>query len=326
MTNNTFFLIFRNSFLKCLVRNFVFQNSIIKVCCLDHLKIDSKYLSLFSTKNKLEYNIFTKLAINNTNEFNQYLTHCHKDLINYLEIKNDVNVSSSSSSKEQPTLLSFTKTSSPFTSKFDCNLIPPCINRLSFYVNSGTEGNGNLPDSVRYLEINTIQGKLYSEFLEQLISSLSNNVHTLALPSSFRPETKCSLPKSLTDLQYSTNYFNYDNLVITPPLTAEKFKNCSLQIHNKDGIEWIQKNKWIKTIVVSLFTFNYTDFPPHQIPDHVTHMCISFDVKIQVGCLPNFLEKLCACRGEVQISPGALHWVPIKKNWVRINFQYLVKY
>ncbi|KAF2078493.1 hypothetical protein CYY_000243 [Polysphondylium violaceum] len=267
----SFYLIWRNRYTRQLIRNILCHNFIINVN-KEYLIENHRFLSVFSSKDKLDYNI----TICFKGDAGDYLNinHINRDVINDVEIdiKSDVD-------------------------NFDLNEIHDGVHKLSLMIekrennprknNRTSVATGELPSSITYLNL---CGKCQS-FAQAILSNLPANLKELELKIDQNSLSgPCIMPQSLTKLK-SSPYLNYENLkwFVVPP--NKVYKSCMLYIDSMESFEWLFANKWICNIGIDSNMLNILT-TQHKLPPHVTKLGLYDDIVLDSSFLPQTLESL----------------------------------
>ncbi|KAF2078474.1 hypothetical protein CYY_000224 [Polysphondylium violaceum] len=272
---NSFFYIFRNLYLRPLIRNNVFKDTIIDIPSLEYLNDNHQYLSVFSNDDKLKYNINIRLIFtkNNTSQLDQFRNNRHKHLINEIELQiSGLEV-------------------------IDFSIVHDQVHRFSFYLEEKTKRiNGKLPDSI--IELN-IGANPISNFvclpLEEILLDLPKNLQILKLSDRFKlsscSTSKIQLPNSIIALDYRSKSADLDRFITTPP--NKVLKGACLKVLNDGDFHWVQDKQWLDSLYIEMEV-------PSQIPAHIkkinffTSSFGSVDAVIEL--LPSQLEWLDASR------------------------------
>ncbi|KAF2078481.1 hypothetical protein CYY_000231 [Polysphondylium violaceum] len=261
----SFYLIWRNQYIRKLIRNRVCQNLVINVN-ENYLIRNHQYLSLFTNRDKLDYNIGIRfegrdddyLDINSNN----------RDLINVVDFKKD-------------------------TGNFNLDIILDCVQKLSFSTNSNTmRATGKLPPSITWLQLMKDDFYCIKPLAQQILSNLPDNLQWLELGShlQYNFTSPCIMPQSLTDIK-SSSYFYYQNLkwFVVPP--NKVYKSCVLYIDSMESFEWLLENKWICNVEIDPNVLIML-MGQYQLPSHVTKVNVNVGIVRDISFLPQTLESL----------------------------------
>ncbi|KAF2078461.1 hypothetical protein CYY_000211 [Polysphondylium violaceum] len=262
--NDTFFAIFRNSFIKKLIRNKIFQDSLLDVDT-ERLKENHRFLSLFSEQDKLENNIYIGLLVDSRQKLIQYYNDPYKYLINKINILDIKGI------------------------EIDFNHFRNIV-VLEFFIGHDSVLVGEIPDSITDLKFksNEIYGGHYCDWI---LSKLPRNLKKLSIPERWKmvEKTTCDktyiLPETLSDLCYIGTYNDY-NFVF--PKNGHAFKSFQINIHSLEALKWVENN----TCVSKIFIVNLPDCPAvtcDLIPSHVKDLCI-WD-KIPIHGIPDTIDS-----------------------------------
>ncbi|KAF2069476.1 hypothetical protein CYY_009209 [Polysphondylium violaceum] len=252
----SFYLIWRNIYIRRLIRNHVCQDLVFDVLVDGWQKLDDidyKYLSLFTDKEKLDYNISIRLKGRDVVE--QYVDNQFYDLINDVDIKYYVE------------------------DILDFSVFHRSVQKLSLTIahRSSTAIN-QLPSSLTYLYVDCPRHS--PQVLKHILSSLPTNLKTLRLQETLDENmitSECRLPDSLTNLDFSSVYNNFKWFVVPP---NKVFKHSILVVDSMDAITWLKSNKWIQTIFV-VSTGKYIEVSSaNPIPEHAINVTINSNVDL----------------------------------------------
>ncbi|KAF2071051.1 hypothetical protein CYY_007627 [Polysphondylium violaceum] len=261
----SFLSIFRNCYLRSLIRNHVFKNTIINIPTLEYLDDNHQHLSVFTKDDKLNHNIYIKysLKINQDPvELDQFSNSIHKYLVNEIQFARG---------KKEETL--------------DLGLVHDQVQRLTLYLGECVKSvNGKLPDSI--VELNIDEHYKFADgvvcpALDSILSDLPKNLRVLRLADEFNLSSKFQLPDSIIDFQYSSTRANLERLVISNP--NKLLESAWLIVTSNEDLHWVQDKYWINKLYVLK---NVTI----KIPPHVRF--IEFNTDAILENLPLELEKL----------------------------------
>ncbi|KAF2078473.1 hypothetical protein CYY_000223 [Polysphondylium violaceum] len=268
---NSFLSIFRNYYLRSLIRNNVFKDTIIDIPSLEYLNDNHQYLSVFSNDDKLQYNIYIKFSFNMSNSSRlQFRNNNHTHLIN------DINITFWSKEEDM-----------------DFCMLHDQLHRLSFCIGESIKINvkGKLPDSIIELRFNSFSPRGFSSvFVEEILSSdLPKNLRVLYLSNIFSlllSSRKIQLPNSIVDIECDCTTTELDRFVTNP---NKALTNTSLKVSSVQDLLWLQEKQWISKI-------NITDVISSQIAAHVRKISFYYHVDAVIEWLPKQLEWLDANR------------------------------
>ncbi|KAF2072532.1 hypothetical protein CYY_006149 [Polysphondylium violaceum] len=289
---DTFFRIFRNSYIKRFIRNRVLQDLKLNIN-LSYLNNNHSYLDKLGEDEKIEYNILIGIIIQDRIRFLQFLNNPYKSLVNYLCVCNNVDISLQQQKIHKKDVV------------IDCDIIPQGIHRLELYVNDNHCGNVHLPHSIRQLVIKNefASTKLESVFIQGILSNLPKNLVSLTLPNNLEftktdatANDKFVMPDSLTDLTYKSGIVNFERFVVSQ--TNKVFKSSVLDVDSMEGLSWLKGQTWITHLSIYGLPFNNNTFK--AIPPHV---CI----------LDIFSQSLIETANEKLSLPTGLHTLKIYK-------------
>ncbi|KAF2068919.1 hypothetical protein CYY_009764, partial [Polysphondylium violaceum] len=266
----SFYLIWRNQYIRRLIRNLLCQNFIISVN-KEYLKENHQYLSLFSNRDKRDYNIRIRFI----GDAGGYLDveHSNRDVINDVDIE----------------LV-------PDVDNFDLNAIHDGVHTLSFYTdNDYISATGKLPSSITNLHLINNNFDDCQPYAQQILSNLPANLQLLRLGIHRDSLTSpCIMPESLTNIK-SHGYLYYENLkwFVVPP--NKVYNSCVLYIDSMESFEWLFANKWVCNVKIETFLLDILLAARHQLPAHVTKVSVFLGIVRETSFLPQTLESL-TCR------------------------------
>ncbi|KAF2074109.1 hypothetical protein CYY_004594 [Polysphondylium violaceum] len=215
-----------------------------------------KWISTFSNKD-----IRIGLNIKNIDEFNQFLNHKYKYLINSINFTKKL--------RQSFDLVGFDK-----------------IVYLSLKCSKEFNFQGTLPESIRELELQSSKG-CQDRDIDGILSQLGNSkIRKLSLPlyrkTLFLKEYQ--LPMTLCDFNYLSHANSFQFIF---PNNQQVFKNCKIIITSKEDLKWAQENKCISNIGIGDLDCPIT---LDLIPSQINQLEIKHNMKID--SLPDHLEKL----------------------------------
>ncbi|KAF2071179.1 hypothetical protein CYY_007496 [Polysphondylium violaceum] len=249
-----FYLVWRNVYLRSLIRNHVCQNTVYKINDVEYLDDNHQYLSVLSSSDKLEHNISFRLKIDSRDDYKKYVTNAHRHLINDLVLGDTV----SSGDNSDGSALGL-----------DLGSVGDHVQRLEINVKEESECSGRLPDSVTNLCIKRGVFALTNHFIDQVMVLLPANLKRLSLPlcHSIITTQPIIIPSSVTDLNYESSFESIKKLVIP---SGREYLNTIVDIYTSEGLEWVRNEKWVRNIVTRLDAPLQQD----QIPSHIHKLSI----------------------------------------------------
>ncbi|KAF2068397.1 hypothetical protein CYY_010278 [Polysphondylium violaceum] len=250
---SSFYLIWRNQYIRRLIRNIVCQDVLIRVNN-EYLCDNQQYLSLFSNIDKVNHNIRISflgkardyLDINNSN----------RDLINDAELS--------------------------IQSSFNFNEIHNGVHTLVLKLtNLKAAVMGQLPDSITKLRIFAVNPPI----VQHLISNLPCKLQELDLMFN-SIESRCVLPQSLTDLDYTGSYDSMKKLVVPP---NKVYKNCGIVLDSNESFQCLLENKFIS--VINIGPGAIPMLKSHPLPSHVSYVYLNHGHEPDL-LLPHTVENL----------------------------------
>ncbi|KAF2075543.1 hypothetical protein CYY_003184 [Polysphondylium violaceum] len=254
---DTFFSIWRNLFIKRLIRNFVCQDIVIKVTDGQYDDKEYKYLAMFSSQEKLDYNISIKYR----DTMENYTNSLYRDIINSLYIELDTH---------------------------DFSHIQEGVHSLYFTADLEKKGCGRLPQSLTYLNMCTYNEKSEVDVVQYVLSNLPSNLKTLAMPYNNIIARDVLLPDTLTTLSYNSTDNNLQHFVVSAK--DRVLDKCVLQVSSKEALAWLHENKWINKI--SLEEVQDIEFDSNTIPPHVSSIDINDMIGLDESVFPPMLQSL----------------------------------
>ncbi|KAF2075060.1 hypothetical protein CYY_003627 [Polysphondylium violaceum] len=275
----SFYLIWRNQYIRQLIRNIFCQNFIINVS-KEYLIEKHQDLSVFSSQDKLDHNI-TILFKGRAGDYLD-IDHSIRDVINEVDL--DLK----------------------WDDSFDLNEIHDGVHKLSLkrekdiYTPDDTITiAGQLPSSITYLYLSSECPSL----VQPLLSNLPANLQELELDIQQNSLSgPCIMPQSLTKLK-SSPYLYYENLkwFVVPP--NKVYKSCKAYVDSIESFEWLFANKWICNVEIDPNIVGML-MAQHKLPAHVTklEMFIHDDnIVPDASFIPQTLESL-TCGYGIPIS------------------------
>ncbi|KAF2078486.1 hypothetical protein CYY_000236 [Polysphondylium violaceum] len=258
---NTFYLIWRNHYIRKLIRNLQCQDLIIHVDD-GYLNDNHQYLSLFSSKDKLDYNI----SINYTDLLGNYISNQYRSLVNdvYFDVDDDT-----------------------FAGHYDLDHFTD-VHKLYLQVHSGITLHGTVPHSLVYLNLDS--GDEYeSPIVEFILANLPSQLQTLVLSSEYYIARECVVPESLSDLDYCATSESLKWFVVPP---NKQLNSCTLEVESIEALEWLEENKWVTKISISEYMGPLALDTNAMIPAHIRSIVMNGDVNIAPSSFPLQLEQL----------------------------------
>jgi len=281
-----FYLVWRNTVFRREIRKRVCRDLIIKIS-LKYLNDNHQYICLLTAKDKIDYNIYFKLYINNREQLIEYNSNQYKHLIDDIEHNHLSKVSEEN--------------------YIDADMICDGVRRLILYSDNKTSIRGTLPSSITELILNgkqegfNFQPRSRNGNIDHdvMISSLPN-LRKLNLPYNYQITQSIQLPSTLVELGYITTIGNLANIVFPTSTPVKNYKSCRAMINNIDELTWLKDKPWFNELDIM---FGET-IPRGMIPEHVTLLHFS-DVRSDVedGALPSHLQDL---RYVSQISTSSI--------------------
>ncbi|KAF2076704.1 hypothetical protein CYY_001961 [Polysphondylium violaceum] len=283
-TNTSFYLIWRDIYLKRLIRNQLLSDVHINID-LDDLDDDGfvEYFSTVSTKDRLENRIFIRLEILDKEYYREYLDHPHRHIINELCIEMIA----------VPKDYYFKKVGS-LPVLFDWCLIPEQVQKLSLYIHPSDDvvGQGRLHDGLIDLFIGSQEDEFNCELVDGLLLSLPPNLQKLSLPSQYEIKVKgVQLPSSLHTLDYECKFDSLKNLIV--PSDNHTLKDFRIVDIKLDDLQYLGHQSWINDI--SLFNIN-DNIEADLLPSHIKYLSLKNTLGLRGSSLPRGLESLTLYR------------------------------
>ncbi|KAF2078476.1 hypothetical protein CYY_000226 [Polysphondylium violaceum] len=298
---NSFLSIFRNCYLRTLIRNNVFRDTVIDIPSLEYLNDNHQFLAVFSNDDKLQYKIYIRLSNYKNTSVRQFKSNSHRHLIN------DIDTYYWNIGKKT----------------VDLSIVHDRVHRVSIYIEKdSTTIKGKLPQSIAELHFhsNFSYGMIFCLALEPILSDLPKNLRLLSLSQVLNISSSSSriqLPDSIVDLQYSASRADLDRFVGN--LANKVLKNTILQVSSIEDLQWLQDKLWINKLFIKAPI-------SHQIPSHVRSIEYSRSVSDSalLESLPVQLESLDANRlVSNKIGPVSKlikQFVPCLKHLWLVNF------
>ncbi|KAF2068918.1 hypothetical protein CYY_009763 [Polysphondylium violaceum] len=258
----SFYLIWRNQYIRRLIRNLVCQNVLIRVD-KEYLKDNQQYLSMFTNKDTLDYNI--RIRFNGGSKDYLDINNSNRNLINDVELK--------------------------IKADFNLSKISDGVHKLALVVTATTATvMGQLPNSITDLKLaSSVSNELSPPIIQQILSNLPSHLQQLYLGKSGKNciQSTCVLPQSLTDLYYGYKYSSLKWLVVPP---NKVYKNCMLDLESNESFQWLVENRFICTVNIDLSAVPL--LKSRQLPSHVTEVHFKQDIAEPDLLLPQTVERL----------------------------------
>jgi len=259
--DNYFYLIWRNNYTRSCIRNKVLENREIKLN-IKYLKRNHQYLSVLSDKDKIDNNIYFKLVIKDISYLNK---NRYKYLINSLCIT----IKEEEEEDEE---------------ELNCGLLHEGLIRLK--VVRLTTLTGNLPQSIRYLDLSGLSG--YTSNIDELLLHLPSNLKELELPNQYIIKTneKIILPQSLEVFKYSSAQCSKLMKFVVPPNRV--YKDIKARAEEPSEVEWLLNQCWIIDLEFNI----RSEDSVVPLPSHIKHLSLSSRHIIGENMLPKGLVSL----------------------------------
>jgi len=263
ITDKLFYIIWRNKYIRNLVRNNVFKKKRIDVT-LDYINDNHQYLSLLSNDDKILYDIHVFLEINRDN-IEQYRDNKYRYLVNEI-YGNDF---------------------------MDIGVLPHHgVHKLSFNIDYDfkCEDGVKVPDSVHELLLYTyLSGNELNEQVDRFIYHLPSNLKILSIPDDYVFTKQCILPHTLEDLCYGNGSDSLRHLLVPED---KLFENCVLEVRSMDDIQWLTDKTWITSLRIEDGRHPLT-VHKHRLHNQIKEITINHKkLEIEVGALPESMESL----------------------------------
>ncbi|KAF2078503.1 hypothetical protein CYY_000253 [Polysphondylium violaceum] len=252
-----FNLVWRNQYIRHLIRNRVCQN-ILKRVNKEYLEENHQYLALFSKRDKVENNI--RIRFNGDASDYLDINNRDRDVINDIEliIKAD----------------------------FNFNEIHDGVHTLSLkFKGTPAPGMGQLPDSITNLTL------IYNDettIIQHLISNLPCKLIQLSFVNDDCIQSKCILPHTVTDLHYEGRYDSMKWLVVPP---KKVYRTCTLELDSVESFQWLLENKFIGKVVIH--SGSIPVLKSEKLPSHVTNVDFLYGIREPDLLLPHTVVRLC---------------------------------
>ncbi|KAF2078491.1 hypothetical protein CYY_000241 [Polysphondylium violaceum] len=297
--NMLFYSIYKNSYLRSLIRAKVLQNRVIKIPGLKSFHLfDYQYLTLLSSDDKLRNNIFVSLTIVSIEDLLDYMGNYNTNKYPYIGIVNDLAIQCYA------------------LTHFNI-VVPEGIHRLHLLIDNLMD-QYQLPSSLTELSFSSrnkerIVGPISSECLEGILSNLPRNLKYLTIPSSLVMSKESNkqfvLPDTLVDLNFISIFKNFNRFVVSPSTTSSNrvYKGCGVVVDNIEGLLWLQDKRWISKCILFDRPIPESVFTDKLIPSHIRVLDIHMYSKPFIwdkDCLPSGLEELRIFASD--INPNSL--------------------
>ncbi|KAF2070323.1 hypothetical protein CYY_008360 [Polysphondylium violaceum] len=261
-----FYLIWRNNYIRRLIRNINCRGLCISVDN-EYLKENHQYLSLFSDRDKRDYNISFRFD----GSFQDYTESEYKGIVNVVCLRDSDLLSESA---------------------FDFNQLHQGVTILSFRTCLGKTGVGQLPTNLTFLDIDRYDQQNTAPIVHHMLSNLPGTLETLILDDHHLLTSTYVMPESLTNLYYESTYDNLKMLVVPP---NKVYKDCILYVDSMEALQWLHHNTWINNINIS-----FSLLTENAIPSHVRME--SSTVKPEWVFPPMLQSLFCAWTSSISFS------------------------
>ncbi|KAF2075541.1 hypothetical protein CYY_003182 [Polysphondylium violaceum] len=298
-TTNTFYSIWRSSYLRNLIRGKINDGAVISVD-LPYLDSYHEYLSSIDNSNNNRY-IFIKLNIKDKDHFIEYLNHPFRHVINFLYFTDVVDISllplepiPKIQQQRQHNYMVWSKTiNHTYQIRFDCSLIPDSVVKLSVFAKDDVLCTGHLPDSITALDVyKSSLFQAHSSLVDYVLRNPPTKLKSLSLPNDFimNVMSKYTLPSTLVDFHYMSSVESLQSFVVSQQEQQQKvLKGCTLVVKKLESFDWLHDNPWVTQ--VNLIVVPVTERDP-PIPLHVTHITTTNVAMLNTDILPPGLESL----------------------------------
>ncbi|KAF2076941.1 hypothetical protein CYY_001779 [Polysphondylium violaceum] len=259
----SFYLIWRNLYIRSLIRNRVCKDVLLKVD-KEYLEENRQYLALLTNRDKQDHNI----SIHFRGDVSDYLDikKSNRDMINDADLKTQED--------------------------FNFNEIHDGVRKLRLTIKCPTaSGMGQLPDSMMDLTLISDfdkDGYPPAPIIKHLFSNLPCKLQRLSLYNNDGCiQSTCVLPQSLTDLSYEEGYSGLKWLVVPP---NKVYKNCTLDLDSVKSYQWLLENKFICNVNIQPRVV--PRLKSHQLPSHVTDVNLDYGLVVPDLFLPHTVERL----------------------------------
>jgi len=292
--DSLFYSLWRNTIFLNEIRNRVCRDLVINID-LEYLNANHKYISLLTVQDKLDYNIYFKLYINNREELINYHNNQYKHLIDDIVLCNF-------------NLQPVGGIIRPEENYIDAEMIGNGVRRILLYADKNTSIKGTLPSSITELSLNEYDNKwsyvlhIGNRYLDAMVSSLPN-LRKLMLPPNFQVTLNLQLPSTLVELNYKTGIDNVRKIVFsttpTPVLENKSISLCEVIINDLDDLAWVHDKPRFTRLDINRLE---ETIPKGGIPEHVTNVkLLHSEIIVVDGTLPLQLQEL-VCYNSISIS------------------------
>lgn len=302
--NNLFYLIWKNIYIRSLIKSLVLKDKDIVIDSIQYLNDNHQYLSLLSDRVKIENHISTILVINRIEQWNLYINHQYKHLINVLRIKiKDDNGCA-----------------------LNCSMIHDGVVKVMCNLGKHTQDmQGQLPPSVKYLYLSNSYDETVSPF-DNILLNLPSKLQVLELPFGYQIRTnrKIKIPESVDSLYYLTDCSNFSKLEM--PSRNKVYDNLRINIASLDQLVWIN-TQCVNNILIAI----NESVPLDLIPRHIKSISLYGNLETP-GSLPDGLVKAEISSISTKITlPPTLKFLMIhnvigalEKDWFPSTLEYLI--
>ncbi|KAF2070325.1 hypothetical protein CYY_008362 [Polysphondylium violaceum] len=298
---NIFFLVWRNGYIKRLIRNSLLRDRVINFTSLAIVNQNHGYLDTLTIEDKLENNIFIRLVIKDTITFLEYINTPDKRLVN------DLIVCVVDGGGGDSALFDWCVVFKEFGH----------LHRLELEVSRQMSTHGiqlQLPHSITDLRITRSlvesNDQFYSEFIQEVLRCLPDKLCYLSLPNGLTITTEVVLPGSVVDLEFESTFDNLCRLRVPP---NRVFPSCRLKVRSPEALDWLQGQRWITSVLIARLWADKIDhtFNTNILPSRVCALEIHYqhDYRVELferHSLPSNLESFTVFLYNRPIGPHVL--------------------
>ncbi|KAF2076529.1 hypothetical protein CYY_002143 [Polysphondylium violaceum] len=317
-----FYSLWRNLYIRKLIRLRQFQDSTIKVT-LSFLNDNHKYLSEFTEKDKLDYNILILLYIRDRRQFIDYHDHPHANIINSITIDDCVDISQppqttnqqqqeEDKDKEKEKQYDSNKRIKISTDHY--KIVCEGVHKLLIHVSEENvkkqEVFGTLPDSITDLTFNTLfeeeEEAIKHRFIDRILLNLPKNLIRLEIPDEYEPSFKETvvLPLSLCKFKKAVDFENINKYqqISSNGQSNNGFDDFKVKVKKIDQLHQLQSKPNITQIEIFKIPFTITQL---LLPSHIKKLSLHKKIQVEIESLPKCLEVLVS-KSYIPIRSGPL--------------------
>ncbi|KAF2071909.1 hypothetical protein CYY_006766 [Polysphondylium violaceum] len=318
--NNLFYSVWRNIFLRDLVRVKVFVNTKKRIS-FDDLETNNPLVSL-TNEDKLKHNIFLESFIFDQEDFENYVKNPYRHVLNSIHFNSSVYTPPQQYDDEEEEAQEQEEEQGGVEEikELDLQCIHQGVHCVSFDIKTNSKPcQGFLPDSVTQVSISEMDGECNTQFINSIIHSLPSGLKSLSIPEEYKFTSPYVMNDTLHTLQYRSTHDSMQWLVRSPNKVLDA---CTLEIKAKEEYAWLGNNKWITSAAVIR---SMGDLCSNIVPQHVVKLSIEYDdAVIQPDAFPKKLELL-KCTHPIRFDKNVLPYSNLTHITLKYYFEKLEK-